>query len=156
MKLVKRKQANLEAVRVKADQFRLVLANKYAALEQNGEDNIEVMNETVTRLISEAAIEVGGKAPKQPVGKLSPVIKDLTKKRQNMEVSNSRDEIEFAELSKLINKKKIRDIRNYNMGKIEEAVKFGRSIKSVRRKGTFKECAKLTSRERRRERIETR
>ena len=76
VKLVKRKQANLEAVRVKADQFKLVLANKYAALEQEDEDNVEVMNETVARLISEAAIEVGGKAPRQPVGKLSQVTKD--------------------------------------------------------------------------------
>ena len=134
VKLVKRKQANLEAVRVKADQFRLVLANKYAALEQEDEDNIDVMNETITRLISEAAIEVGGKAPRQPVGKLSQETKDLIKKRQNMKVSNSRDQIEFAELSKLINKKKVRDIRNYNVGKIEEAVKYGRSMKSVRRK----------------------
>ena len=32
VKLFKRKKANLEAVRVKADQFKLVLANKYAAL----------------------------------------------------------------------------------------------------------------------------
>ena len=51
-----------------------------------------------------------------------------------MKVFNSRYQIEFAELSKLINKKKVRDIRNYNVGKIEEAVKYGRSIKSVRRK----------------------
>ena len=91
------------------------------------------MNETVTRLISEAALEVGGKEPRQPVGKLSQVTKDLIKK-QNMKMSNSRDQIKFTELSKLINKKNVRDIRNYNVGKIEEAVKYGRSIKSVRRK----------------------
>ena len=70
----------------------------------------------------------------QPVGKLSQETKDLIKKRQNMKMFNSRDQIEFAELSKLINKKKARDIRNYNVGKIEEAVKYGRSMKSVRRK----------------------
>lgn len=39
IKLVKKKRANLDAARVKADQFRLALANKYAALEQEAEDN---------------------------------------------------------------------------------------------------------------------
>ena len=107
-----------------------MLANKYAALEKEDKDNIEVMNETVTRLISEAAIEVGGKAPRPPVGKLSQVTKDRIKKRQSMKLSNSSDQIEFAELSKLINKKKVRDIRNHNMEKIEDAVKYGRSMKS--------------------------
>lgn len=51
-----------------------------------------------------------------------------------MKLLNSRDPIKFAELSKLINNRKVRDIRNYNMQKIEEAVKYGRSMKSARRK----------------------
>lgn len=45
----------------------------------------------------------------------------------------SRDQIKFAELTKKINKKKISDIWNH-IGKIEEAVKNGGSIKSARRK----------------------
>lgn len=34
-KLVKKKPAYLDTVRTKADEFRLVIANKYAALEQD-------------------------------------------------------------------------------------------------------------------------
>ncbi|HGJ5876545.1 MAG TPA: hypothetical protein ACHBX0_09350 [Arsenophonus sp.] len=77
--LVKKQQTNLEAVRKKADQYRLVLPNQCAALEHRDEYHKEVMNETVTRLASEAAIEVGAKAPRQPVGKFSQVTKDLIK-----------------------------------------------------------------------------
>lgn len=41
-----------------------------------------------------------------------------------MKMSNSGDQIELAELSKLINKKKVNDVRNYIV-KSEEAVKKG-------------------------------
>lgn len=63
VKLAKEKQANLDAVSVKAGQFRIVLTNKNATLEE--EDNLEmnemkIMNETVTKLTSEAASDLSG------------------------------------------------------------------------------------------------
>lgn len=40
-----------------------------------------------------------------------------------MKETNSRSKIEFTELTKLINKKKVGDIRNYNVKAIGAAVK---------------------------------
>lgn len=71
-RLITKKQANLDVVRVKAEEVRIVLEDKYGASEQEETNDTEGMNETViTRLISEAAIEVGGKAPTQDVSKAS-------------------------------------------------------------------------------------
>lgn len=50
----------------------MVLKNKWNALE---DENIKDMSETVKRMISEDALEVGGKA-----SKFSQTTKDLTKK----------------------------------------------------------------------------
>ncbi len=42
-----------------------------------------------------------------------------------MVIRNRRDEIEITELTKLINNKRVRDIRKYNMEKVEKTLKNG-------------------------------
>lgn len=42
---------------------------------------------------------------------------------QHIKATNSRSKIEFAELIKLINKRKISEIRNYTVKEIDEAMK---------------------------------
>ena len=49
-----------------------------------------------------------------------------------MKASNATDKIELVELSKLINRRKVADIRKYNMERIEQAVKSGRSLKATK------------------------
>lgn len=71
-KLTAKKQTNLDEIRVKTEKFRISLEKKYDALERKKKNtDIEGINETVTRLIYEAASEVVGKALKQGVSKLS-------------------------------------------------------------------------------------
>uniref|UniRef100_A0A6G5A9S4 Putative endonuclease-reverse transcriptase n=1 Tax=Rhipicephalus microplus TaxID=6941 RepID=A0A6G5A9S4_RHIMP len=91
------------------------------------------MNDNLTSIITECAVEVGGTVVRQDTGKLSQETKNL-KKRQSMKVSSTTDKIELAELSKLINRRKVFDVRRYNMERIEHALKNGGSVKAVKRK----------------------
>uniref|UniRef100_A0A6G5AGV6 Putative endonuclease-reverse transcriptase n=1 Tax=Rhipicephalus microplus TaxID=6941 RepID=A0A6G5AGV6_RHIMP len=92
------------------------------------------MNDNLTSIITECAVEVGGKVVRQDTGKLSQETKNLINKRQSLKVSSKTDKIELAELSKLINRRKVCDVRKYNMKRIERALKNGGSIKAVKRK----------------------
>ncbi len=66
--------------------------------------------------------------------KLSQKTKDLIKKRKNMRVKTRRDEKDLVELTKLINSKKVRHIRNFNMEQIEETLKKGKSMKTTKKR----------------------
>lgn len=108
-------------VRVKTEEFRIGLQNKYDALEREENCDIDGTNETITRLISETDIESGGKAPRQEVSELYETTKDSIKNRQHLKATNSISK-KFAELTMLINKK-VSDISNYNVKEVEAAVK---------------------------------
>lgn len=73
------------------------------------------MNGNLNQIIRECAVEVGGRAATQNTSKLSQETKNLNKRRSSMRVSNTADEVELAELSKLINTQKVSDIRKPNM-----------------------------------------
>uniref|UniRef100_A0A6G5AGC3 Putative endonuclease-reverse transcriptase n=1 Tax=Rhipicephalus microplus TaxID=6941 RepID=A0A6G5AGC3_RHIMP len=49
-----------------------------------------------------------------------------------MKASNATDKIELVELSRLINRRKIADIRSYNVKRVEQAENNGRSLKAVK------------------------
>ncbi|KAK8777926.1 hypothetical protein V5799_020732 [Amblyomma americanum] len=132
-KLVK-ETINELAVRGKAQEFRIALQNRYSALTEEDDLDVHSMHDNLTSIITECAVEVGGRTVRKDTGKLSQVTKDLIKKRQNMRASNPTDRIEVTELSKLINKRKVADIRKFNMERIEHAVKNGGSLKTVKRK----------------------
>lgn len=75
----------------------MVLANKYDLFKQEHENSIAKTNETVTRMTSEASIEIGGKAPRQEISRLYRTTTYLIKKRQKMRLPYTRDRIELAE-----------------------------------------------------------
>lgn len=49
-----------------------------------------------------------------------------------MKASNTTDKIELMELTKLINRHKVADVRRYNMKRIEQDAKSGRSSKAAK------------------------
>ncbi|XP_049267523.1 probable RNA-directed DNA polymerase from transposon BS [Rhipicephalus sanguineus] len=130
----KKKPINELALRGKVQEFRVSLQNRYAALTEETDLSVDAMNDNLTSIIKECAVEVGGTVVRQDTGKLSQETKNLIKKRQAMKASNATDKIELAELSKLINRRKVADIRKYNMERIEHALKNGRSLKATKTK----------------------
>uniref|UniRef100_A0A6G5A9L5 Putative endonuclease-reverse transcriptase n=1 Tax=Rhipicephalus microplus TaxID=6941 RepID=A0A6G5A9L5_RHIMP len=133
-KLIRKKRINELALRGKVQEFRVSLQNRYSALSEETNLSVDTMNDNLTSIITECAVEVGGRVARQDTGKLSQETKNLIKKHQIMKVSSTTDKIELAELSKLINRRKVCDVRRYNMERIEHALKNGGSVKAVKRK----------------------
>ena len=53
----------------------------------------------------------------------------LIKKRKNIQVKTQRDEIERAELNKLINKRRREEKRKRNLDLVEETIQNGKALK---------------------------
>uniref|UniRef100_A0A131YWK0 Exo endo phos n=1 Tax=Rhipicephalus appendiculatus TaxID=34631 RepID=A0A131YWK0_RHIAP len=104
-KLIRKKPINELALRGKVQEFRVSLQNRYAALTEETDLSVDAMNDNLTSIIKECAVEVGGTVVRQDTGKLSQETKNLIKKRQTMKASNATDKIELAELSKLIKRR---------------------------------------------------
>ncbi|MCJ3464047.1 reverse transcriptase family protein, partial [Klebsiella pneumoniae] len=133
-KLVRKTPINELTVRRKAEEFQIALQNRYSALTDQADTCVQEVSDNLTRIVTECAIEVGGKIGREITSKLSQETKDLIRKRQGMKVSNAIGRIELAELSKLINKRKTADIWKYNMERIDIALKNGRSLKAAKRR----------------------
>ena len=132
--LVSKPLTNLINLQNRKPEFAVNIENRYAAL--NNEDclDIEETNDNFTRILNEAALEVGGRKEKDSHSKLSSETKKLMQKRRNMKIQSARDKIEAVELTKTINKKKQEDVRKFNMTKIKEALLSGTSVKTAKRK----------------------
>uniref|UniRef100_A0A6G5AHI8 Endonuclease-reverse transcriptase n=1 Tax=Rhipicephalus microplus TaxID=6941 RepID=A0A6G5AHI8_RHIMP len=100
-KLIRKKPINQLALRGKVQEFRVSLQNRYSALSEETNLSVDTMNDNLTSIITECAVEVGGRVVRQDTGKLSQETKNLIKKRQIMKVSSTTDKIEMAELSKV-------------------------------------------------------
>ena len=131
-KLVRNTRPNLCKLREKTEEYKLEVQNRYSLLADT-EETVEDMNDNFTKILKEASLSIAGKAHRSTQSKLSEETKDLLKKRRNMKIRTDRDKIEAAELSKIINKKKTEDIRKFNMTKIEETLRNGRSMKATKR-----------------------
>ena len=117
------------------EDFQIEINNWFDALgETNEEEDIEKINENLTKVIMEAAIEIGGKTKQKEIKKISTATKNLIQKRRKMIVRTDRDKIEAAELSKAINRMKTQDVRQYNMDMVERALEAGTSLKATKRK----------------------
>ena len=66
--------------------------------------------------------------------KYSEVTMALMKERKNIQVKTQRDEIERAELNKLINKRRMEEKRKRNVDLVEENIQKGKSLKTANRK----------------------
>ncbi|XP_023931700.1 uncharacterized protein LOC106162426 [Lingula anatina] len=133
-----KKRPSIEQLVIKKDEFQILLTNRFSALELEGEDGVDEMNDRITTTILECASEVAP-ASKIKDSKLSTETRILMKKRRmmkKMEVNNNRDirnNIEYAELDKTIKKKTREDIRKQNMKKIAETIENGKSMKRAKR-----------------------
>ncbi|XP_013384095.1 craniofacial development protein 2-like [Lingula anatina] len=131
------KRPSIEQLVIKKDEFQILLTNRFSALELEGEDGVDEMNDRITTTIPECASEVPP-ASKMKDSKLSTEMRILMKKRwmmKKMEVNNNRDirnNIGYAELDKTIKKKAREDIRKQNMKKIAETIKNGKSMKRAK------------------------
>ena len=131
-KLVKSIKPNLSKLREKTVEYEIEVQNRYSQLTDI-EETVEDMCDNFTRIITEASLSIAGKTHKNTQGKLSEETKDLLRKRRNMTIRTARDQIEAAELSKTISKKKNEDIRKFNMTNIEETLRSGGSMKATKR-----------------------
>ena len=86
------------------------------------------LNDNLTNVILESALEERGKALNENIGNLSTTTKGLKRKRNKI-----RNKIEVVELSNIINKRKTNDIQKYNMKIIEETLTKDTSMKIARR-----------------------
>ena len=112
-------------------EYKLEVKNRFQALG-NEECDIDGMCNNLTSIIKEAAAAVGIPSNNEKKSKFSKDTLDLMKKRKNLQIKTKRDEIERAELNKLINKKMREDRRKNNLQKIEETIKNGKSLKQTR------------------------
>ncbi|XP_013383867.1 uncharacterized protein LOC106154146 [Lingula anatina] len=132
------KRPSIEQLVIKKDEFQILLKNRFSALELEGEDGVDEMNDRITTTILECASEVAS-ASIMKDSKLSTETRILMKKRRMMkktEVNNNRDirnNIEYAELDKTIKKKAREDIRKQNMKKIAETIENKKSMKRAKR-----------------------
>ena len=111
-------------------EYKVEVKNRFQALG-NEECDIEGMCNNLTSIIKEAAAAVGIPSSNEKKAKFSKDTLDLMKKRKNLQIKTKRDEIERAELNKLINKKMREERRKNNLLKIEETIKKGKSLKQT-------------------------
>ena len=104
IKLVLRKKICPEKIKANKVAFQLELKNRFEALDISINDIHEV-NNNITSAIMETA-EIIGSISTSKEGKYSEGTISLIKKRKNVQVKTQRDEIERAELNKLINKRR--------------------------------------------------
>ena len=131
-KLVLKKEVCLDRIKENKTEFQLEIKNRFEALSVSGDD-IEDMNSNLIKVLKEAAEKIG-KSDGNRDNKYSKTTLELMKRRKTMQVKTKRDEIERAELNKLINKRQRQERRKRNMDKIEETIRRGKSLKPIQRK----------------------
>lgn len=90
----------------------------------------EEANEKSAEVVKEDAHEVGETAPKSNDNKLSKETKDIKNWKDRI-IRTRQDETELVGLTKLFTKRKVSDIRKFNMDKIEETLRNERSLKQA-------------------------
>ena len=131
-KLILKKKISVERVKENKIAFHIEIRNRFEALSKD-EDSIEALNSNLVDAIRDAAETIGSiKTNKE--SKYSKATLDLMKRRRTLQIKSRRDEIERAELNKLINKRQRLEKRKRNMDYIEETIRKGKSIKQAQRR----------------------
>lgn len=115
--------------------FNRRIQNRSSNLSDEVEDNVEAANYKLDKIVMEVALYIKGTAPEK--GMASFQGKNTIKKHQDIIVRTKRDEIELAELIKVIQNRKVRNISKFNMGKIEVTLRNRLSLKTTRRRLGF-------------------
>lgn len=109
-KLVKSKKLSFTSARDRARQFNITLQNKFVLLDGKNKDRVDTLDNNVTTIEYSGAGIVETACRKETL-KLTQETKELIAKRQNIQLSNTMDQMESAQLLKLINRRKTNDIR---------------------------------------------
>ena len=107
--------------------FQLELKNRFEALDIS-ENDINEVNDTIISAIRDTA-EIIGSISANKESKYSEGTMALIKRRKNMQVKTQRDEIERAELNKLINKRRREEKRKWNLDLVEESIQKEKALK---------------------------
>lgn len=86
MNLVKQRKPNVQSIRDRAQELRITLQNEVMVLTRGGADSVEILDDSVTVIIMELAVAVGGRKPRKETGKLSQKIYELIEKCRSMKV----------------------------------------------------------------------
>ena len=95
---------------------------------------MDSLNKNMTEMIQQSALSIAKQTKKQKTPKISSPTRALMKKRREMiENKTPRDQIEYVEICKTIQKKAKEDIRKHNLDEIREKIEAYKSLKKVRR-----------------------
>ena len=95
---------------------------------------MDSLNKNMTEMIQQSALSIAKQTKKQKNPKISSPTRALMKKRREMiEKTTPRDQIEYVEICKTIKKKAKEDIRKHNLDEIRETIEASKSLKKVRR-----------------------
>ena len=130
-KMILKKKTCPRKIVERVSEYKVEVKNRFQAL-WNEECDIDDMCNNLKLVIKEAAVAVSKSSTNVKKAKYSKATLDLMEKRKNLQIKTKRDEIERAELNKLINKKMREESRKNNMLRIEEAIKKGKSLKQTR------------------------
>ncbi|XP_072016969.1 uncharacterized protein [Amphiura filiformis] len=131
----KHRKADLENLKTKKEEFQLELKNRFQALQEKEDTDLDNWNDQLLDIIEESALQVAGKARKEKESKISDSTKQLLEKRRYMKRDGiGIQNIEYSETCKTIRKKMREDIRKFNTRKIKETIENNRSLKKTNKK----------------------
>lgn len=118
----------MESVRAMTKDFKITLHNKFALSTGEDERGVDRLSGNLATAImaSAAAVREGEATCLKQIGKLTQKTKEMILKRKKIKkkLSSTEDEIELAELSKLMNRNKTKRIRARNVAVIHETLKI--------------------------------
>ncbi|XP_041472578.1 uncharacterized protein LOC121421843 [Lytechinus variegatus] len=122
---------NVDKLKHRKDEFQLQLRNRFQVLqdEVNQEDINDIYNK-FSHTVQTCAL----KRENQTTDKITKETLDLMGKRRQMKVSTQKDSIEYTELCKTIRKRMKREIRSFNIKKVQETITNDSSYKATKRK----------------------
>lgn len=120
IKLLNRKKPTLHSTENNSKEFGVLLENNFAAL--NKDDDIDALNDHLTKVIIYSALLLGDEDPKDKSSKLCKKLRDSLKNSEIWYSIKSKQTDDFVKLSKI---NKIKTTEN-NMAKSEEAKRWGR------------------------------
>lgn len=117
----------MKELKIKKEEYCLKLQNRFQVLAEEESDLQKTYNETVT-IIRDNAEETTGTQLRNPVKKISTKTQELIEKRRKMMTKSTTNPIEYREMCKVINKRIRKDIRRFNIERIQMAIENSNSL----------------------------
>jgi len=111
------------------------LTNRFQALQEEKDTDLDTWNEQIVDIIQESALKTAGRQRQTKDSKISDSTKRLMEKRRKMKRDGiGIQNVEYTETCKTIRKKMREDIRKYNTLKIHETIESNSSLKKTKQK----------------------